>query len=310
MRAELATLSSPPPRRGFAAGCLRAAVLRPDTARRIGYPALMLGTLTTMVVWTSGIGYMPLRWGLVASAGVLLAVAWCGRRPGLLGPVGTGRAARLTRVGGYLLVGGMGVAFVFSTGAHGDPGERARTGVPILTLFLISYLLGFLALTAHCSAATERALATGIGAGGGCAVLWLTIVVAFPPVPDDTGLALLVTAVAIGAGAWAGTGRTGGTGQRLLAALCAGTLAPLLVFVAVVLLSTYGPARLIPQLVPAALSPADQLANSRIEIQDPYVGLLLVAALLASALTVASIATRHLPEENDEQSILWPARRN
>jgi len=62
--------------------------------------------------------------------------------------------------------------------------------------------------------------------------------------------------------------------------------------VAVVLLAGYGPDRLIPDLVPAALSPADDLANSRIEIEDPYVGLLAVAFLLAVTLSVTSLVTR------------------
>ena len=68
------------------------------------------------------------------------------------------------------------------------------------------------------------------------------------------------------------------------------TLGPLLVFAEVVLLSSYGPAWLIPDLVPMALSPADDLANSRIEIQDPYVAMLFLACLSALVLTVASIA--------------------
>jgi hypothetical protein len=57
----------------------------------------------------------------------------------------------------------------------------------------------------------------------------------------------------------------------------------------VLLLSSYGPAWLIPDLVPAALSPADDLANSRVEIQDPYVAMLFLAALV---LTIASITGR------------------
>jgi hypothetical protein len=58
------------------------------------------------------------------------------------------------------------------------------------------------------------------------------------------------------------------------------------------LLSSYGPARLIPDLVPAALTPADDLANSRIEIQDPYVALLFLSCLLAFALSAACVVTR------------------
>jgi hypothetical protein len=46
----------------------------------------------------------------------------------------------------------------------------------------------------------------------------------------------------------------------------------------------------IPRLVPTALSPADDLANSRHEIQDPYVALLVLAALTAILLSIASLA--------------------
>jgi len=76
-------------------------------------------------------------------------------------------------------------------------------------------------------------------------------------------------------------------------------LAPLLVFVDVLLLSSYGPAWLIPDLVPAALSPADDLANSRVEIQDPYVAMLLLACLCAVVLTIASIAGRRAAADAD-----------
>ena len=61
---------------------------------------------------------------------------------------------------------------------------------------------------------------------------------------------------------------------------------------AVRVLSGAGPAWLIPDLVPMAISPADDVANSRIEINDPYVALLFPAGLTALPLTVVSIATR------------------
>jgi hypothetical protein len=67
----------------------------------------------------------------------------------------------------------------------------------------------------------------------------------------------------------------------LRAALLAGTTAALLMFNAVVLLASYGPAKLIPALVPMALTPADRLANSRIELVDPYLWLLLLGFFVA-----------------------------
>jgi hypothetical protein len=62
-----------------------------------------------------------------------------------------------------------------------------------------------------------------------------------------------------------------------------------LIFVAVILLSSYGPASLIPDLAPAALTPADDLAQSRNEIQDPYVAIFLLGAILSAAVAVTSL---------------------
>jgi hypothetical protein len=91
----------------------------------------------------------------------------------------------------------------------------------------------------------------------------------------------------------AANARRGGDPARgLLAALHAGIVGALLIVVLVVVLSSYGPAGLIPDLVPAALTPADDLANSRIEIQDPYVALLFLSGLLAVALSAVSVMIR------------------
>jgi uncharacterized membrane protein YccF (DUF307 family) len=67
----------------------------------------------------------------------------------------------------------------------------------------------------------------------------------------------------------------------LRAALIAGTTAALLIFNAVVLLGAFGPAELIPSLAPHALTPADRLANSRTELVDPYLWLLLLGWFVA-----------------------------
>jgi hypothetical protein len=60
-------------------------------------------------------------------------------------------------------------------------------------------------------------------------------------------------------------------------------------------LSRYGPASLIPQIVPHALTLADRLANSRIEIEDPYVALLFLGDPMAAALGGLAAATRRAP---------------
>lgn len=291
MRAELAGIEAGGERGRFALGCLRVVATQPAVLRGAGYPLLIAGVLVAVLEWTSTIGYAPLRWGLVAAALVMVTVSWLGRRPGMFGPVGHGWAARLVRAGGYLLVGAMALGFVVSVRSHGNPGERARYGVPIFTAVLTVYLIGFLAVSARRCVATRRVLASGVGAGGAAAALWVVAALAVPPIPASIGLALALTATAVVVAASAG-GRRARTEHGPLAGLCAGTVAALLIVMVVIGLSSYGPPSLIPDLAPAALTPADDLAQSRSEVVDPYIALLLLGSFLAGALTVASIATR------------------
>jgi lysylphosphatidylglycerol synthetase-like protein (DUF2156 family) len=251
---------------------------------------------------------------MVALVSVLVLVSWLGRRPGMFGPVGHESPARLVRTGGYLLVGTMAVAVLVSMRSHDNPDEQARNAVPIFTVVLTTYLLGFLAVSARRCAADRRALSAAGCAGVGAAGLWVTAALSAPPIPASTGLALVLTCTAAVVAASAGAGRRdrpqrdrnqgdrsqGDRAQRaqrdraqrgMLAALCAATFAALLIVMLVLALSSYGPPGLIPDLAPAALTPADDLAQSRIEVVDPYVGLLLLGCLLAVALSIASITT-------------------
>lgn len=61
-----------------------------------------------------------------------------------------------------------------------------------------------------------------------------------------------------------------------LAAACAGSIAALLIFSVVVVVAAAGPDYVIPHLAPPSLSPAVQLSESRIEIEDPYLWTLLL----------------------------------
>jgi hypothetical protein len=223
---------------------------------------------------------------------VLVAVSWLGRRPGLFGPVGDRWAARLVRSAGYLMVGALALGAVVSALLQGSPDEQARYAVPVFTVMLSVYLLGFLAVTARRSAATVRVLTAAVVCGGGAAALWAAMVFAFAPIPASAGAALDLTAVAAVVAASASAGRRGLGEHRVLAALCAATFAALLIFLLVIGLSSYGPSSLIPDLARAALTPADDLAQSRDEVVDPYVALLFLGCLLAGVLGVASIATR------------------
>jgi hypothetical protein len=299
MRAELTGIESGPQRWRFVLGCLRVIATRPAVWRHAGYPLLLLGVLAATMVWTAQVGYLPLRWGLTGLVAALVAVACLGRmRP--FGPVGDGRAARGVRAGGYLLVGALAAEAVSSMARKDNHDMGAVAG---LTVMFVGYLLGFLALTSRRSAASSRTLAVGAFAGVASAAGWTLLVVAFPPIPPDVSLAVLTTALGMGAAMHvatrAGRGRSAEAG--MLAGVCAGTVAALLILQVVLLLSALGPARLIPNLVPDALSPADDVANSRIEIQDPYVWMLLFGWLIALGQCVASLFIRR--RDPDEASV-------
>ncbi|MDG6106458.1 hypothetical protein Daura_27140 [Dactylosporangium aurantiacum] len=284
MRAETAALPSGPRRWAHAVGCAGAVLAQPAALRAVGYPLAALAALGAVVRWSAGIGHGPLRWAVVGAIALLLAVASVGR---FLAPVDAGAAARAVRAGGCLLVGAMTAMFAAAADGHGPPGEQARTGVPILAVLLAGYLAGVLVLTADRTALSARALLTGVAVSVAAAGMWLAAQLAFPPLPPHAGGAI----VAVGCGAAAvALLRPGPARDTGLAACCVGMLAPLLVFAGVVAMSVYGPAWLIPDLVPAALTPADRLANSRIEIQDPYMTMLLLAGLAAVAVTVAGLA--------------------
>ncbi len=283
MRAELAGIGGRGERARFALGCARAVVSQPAVLRGALHPLLTVGAVVAVLAWTSPVAYAPLRCGLIGTVLVLVAVAWLGRRPGLLGPVHHGWPARIVRSGGYLLVAAVTLAALASMRSHDNPGEQVRNGVPIFTTVLTGYLLGLLAVTAR-RLADGRVLTTAATAGGAAGILWTTAVLAAPPVPASAGLAAALTAGAAILAAGVNTGR-----RRLLAALCAAAVTVLVVIVAVYGLSRYGSATLIPDLAPVALTPADDLAQSRSELVDPYLALLLLGGLLAGGLGLVSL---------------------
>ncbi len=294
MRAELAAIEPPAARWRFALGCVRAAVIRPALLPDIGYPLLMAGVLVVVAVWTSPIASAPMRWGLLGSAAVLVTVSFLGRRPGLLGPVKRGPVARLVRAVGYLLIGGLALGFAFFMTASGNADEQARGALPGLTVVLTCYLVGYLTVTAQRSAASTRALASGAGAGAAAAAIWTVSALAVGPIPTDIGSALILVGLGVLAAAFANRAERHRSGRAVpFAMLVAGMAGLLMIVVVVFALSTWGPPSLIPDLVPSALTPADDLAQSRDEVVDPYVAVLFLGCLVAVALSIVSIATGH-----------------
>jgi len=273
MVAELASLDGGRERWRFAVECAGVIVRRPAVLRRAVGVLAPVAVLGYVWWWSAGIGWAPRRWGVVAFVAVLAVVAELGL-VGPLGPVGRGVSARVARAVGYLLVGALAVESAWSL-AHKENSDL--TGVPVLAVMLAGYLVAVLAVTSRRSPATARTLAIGLTgglmAGGG----WTALAVLDPPIPPSPVLAIAFVAMGM-AGAALLDRRDGGAAR---AALIAGTTGALLVINVVTVLSTFGSAWLIPELVPAALTPADRLANSRIELVDPYMWVLLIGWFVA-----------------------------
>ncbi|MFC1436526.1 hypothetical protein ACEZDB_38430 [Streptacidiphilus sp. N1-3] len=114
----------------------------------------------------------------------------------------------------------------------------------------------------------------------------------------------IAAAMGLAAGVLVLTGRgTATSGEAVSVALYAGTAAALLIVEALAVLSTYGPASMIPDLASAALTPAADLAQSRNEIEDPYVGILFLGCLLAAVLCVATVLGRRRPPTPDADTL-------
>jgi len=290
MRAELVGIGPRRQRWRFALGCGWVIVTQPVVWRRVGYPLLTLAVVAASLRGTARVWYAPLHWGLIGMVAALVVVAWTGRgRP--LGPVAGGLAARGVRAVGYLLVGVFAAKMVADMAAHVDNPADQVPEVPVFTAVFVACLFGVQALTARRSRAAGRVLVSGLAAGGAAAAAWTAAVVAAPPIPDDSTPALTLVAVGMVAAAVAAGARHGALG-RLLAAACAGSVAALGIVDVVAVLTSFGPSRLIPDLAPAALSPADDLTQSRIELVEPYLWLLLFGALIALTQGLAALATR------------------
>jgi hypothetical protein len=296
MRAELAAIGPARQRLSFAVSCARAVAGQPAAYRRAGYSLLVAGALVVAAARAATLAYLPLRLGVVGLVGVLVALSWLGRRPGPLGPVGRSAPARLVRAAGYLLVAVLTLGLLPSLGKHPDQASDAARIAPVFTVVLATFLVGFLTLTTQRSAANARVLAAGAGAGVAAAAVWTLGVLVIRPIPTSITPAVLLVGAGMVAAGLANAGRhasRAGHERSLLAALSAGVIGALLIFQLVVVLSTFGPPSLIPDLAAPALTAADDLAQSRDEIQDPYVVVAFGAFILAALLTIAALDARH-----------------
>ncbi|HEY0530324.1 MAG TPA: hypothetical protein VGD29_01850 [Actinoplanes sp.] len=288
MRAELAALEGRGERWRFAGGCMRAAITQFRLLRAAVHLAVVLGALGTVLAWAATIGFRPLVWPLDAVVSVLAVVCWQARRAAMLGPLGNGAIAWLLRAAGYLLAGG--IAAVCVSHARATTGSESENGVGLLVggVVVVAYALGLVLVCARSGRATAQLRLTAVGCGAVAALTWLLGAVFVPPIPASTWWALALT----GTAAIAALSMNLGTPRRaLLAALLSGAITLALVFCAVVLLAQYGPDAVIPAITPQAL-PADRIAESRIEIVDPYILVLVLGGLVATALGAAAVITR------------------
>jgi hypothetical protein len=291
MKAELASITDRPDRRSFARGCVWAAAAEFHLLRGTAHLLAVLATLGTLFAWIAAVDSRPLAVVLYAVIPVLAAVCWTARQAGMFGPAGKGIVAGLLRVAGYLIAAAIAAAAL----AHAHPAtlEAIDEGSGLLMLSTIGagLLVGLVTVVAKQSAATAQVLITGVGSGLAGTVAWVIVMLVAPPIPTSVGWALVATAVAAILGVLANSRRTDTTAGCLLAGLIAVTTAMFFLFVAVGALAQWGPDWLIPAISPHAL-PADRVANSRIEIVDPYVLILVLSGAAATVTSAVAVITR------------------
>lgn len=244
--------------------------------------ATVMSVIAALVI-TWDTAYLPMRVALVSMAGVLSALPFVMRATGPVPGLANGPVPAITRTLGWLLVGAMATAIILSF-RNSDTTERVSKGIPLISILLAAHLLGIQAVTAGPNATGRRGLGAGAAFGLAATGVWLLVVAVRPPVPANAALAtLLVFAAVAGASYW--SRRAGGVG----AALTAGTIGSLSIVVSVGSLMSVVPDRWVPQIVTVALTPAENLTQSRSETMDPYVALLLLGALFGAALVLTFI---------------------
>jgi hypothetical protein len=225
----------------------------------------------------------------IALMAIIATLAWCGRRRGALGPVGTDLAPRLARLAGYATVMTT-VAVLLTTGTN-DP-----TGWWLAALAVTLYVTGLLRATTQPATTTlSLPIAASLTLAGLTA--WWIPMLALGGVRASPGLTFLVAFALIPAGAAVGS-RTGSRTRGQLSGLAAAAATLLLIFLAAVL--TY---RLAPGLVPditgpggaGGLTPAAKAETNRIESIDPYVADFLLGALLSGILTAVPTRSSSRP---------------
>jgi hypothetical protein len=283
MAADLARVEGRAARLRFALGCTRVALL-PSAGLRSAATAVAVASLVAVSVAVAP---------AAPTAGILLLLAWLGRRPGYLGPVRDDRPARGVRALGLAMAGSLALLLAVA-------GHPAGLVAPLLVTLLAA---SFLAATARGSRIGGSALGAGAGAGlamgvAGFAVLPFERIGAplADHLPAQGGWLMALVIAAPAAAALIAGHRTRRAEQAVMATVCAGAVAALTVallgFAAIALFPGSVPAIVGPVMVPGATDAARQAENA-IEASDPYWGFLVFGILLSAILwAVARPPTR------------------
>jgi hypothetical protein len=290
MRAELAALDDPAERRRFALSCTRVVLL--PTARTRAAARSLAAAVGALAVLAGEVAAANAIGPAIPLALTLALLAWLGRRPGYLGPVQPELRARRLRTGGYVVVAASAIALVTGSGIVGS---GARWG-PVLALAVTVLAAAFLAFTARASQIGTTGLTVGAVAGlvagaAGFAVLPFERIgepLAHHLPAQGSWLALVVFGAPAAAALLTGL-RTRQADQAVMAVLCAGALATLLVALAglnaIVLFPDHVP-NIVGPVMPAGTPLAVQHVANATEASDPYFGLLAFAGMLLSLLWV------------------------
>ena len=293
MQAELAAIDGACERWRFVLGCTRVAVL-PPARPWVVWQALAVAAGAAAVV-AGEIALAGAAGQTIPLLLVLALLAWLGRRPGYLGPVRPDRTTRAVRTGGYLVVAVYLVALIAGDGDGFLQPNRGNWG-PVFTLMLTLVAVLFLALTARSSRVGSTALAAGVGAGliaGVAAFAAIPFQEDDPPLADGLpgggGWLLIIAFCAPAVSALVTRARLGGHDQQARAALCAGTIATLVVallgFAAVVIFPRSLEA--VRAIMPPGTSHADLQAEQDIGASDLYACVLMLGAVLTAVSLVA-----------------------
>lgn len=296
MQAELAAIETSGDRWRFTGGCALAILSRPG-AGPLASLLVPVGVVLATVLLTVDTAYLPLRFGLIAMSLLLSVLYLAGDRAAFFAPPrARSQLAAAVRASGALTLAGLALGIVASDrSGDGNVVDRATTGVPVFTVLIALYLVGFMSLTSR-ALADARMLLQGVSIGLTAAVTWLAFVTAQPPLPLSSRSALAVLAIAIVVAAVVGAAHE----AALLTALSSVLVGALAIFVVAHVALAYGPASWVPSDT-AALTPAARLAQSRVEAVEGYLQVILIGVIAALAISVIAFRSHQGPRLSSRQ---------